>query len=103
MVALFSLFEHGEIGFHVRFFEERRAVNSREHLVLLVASPVSAGDRSEFERFDKPRGRKMRTAAKVGEIALLIERNYAILGKLLYKLNFIRFLVFFHKGDGVLS
>ena len=29
----------------------------------------------------------MRSAAKVGEIALLIKRNYAILGKVLYKLN----------------
>ena len=45
----------------------------------------------------------MRSAAKIGEIALLIERNHAVLGKVFDELNFIRLFVLFHQSDCLFS
>ena len=49
VVALFSLFKHGEVSFHFRLFEKRGAVNSCKHLVFLVSSPIRARNRSKLE------------------------------------------------------
>ena len=45
----------------------------------------------------------MRTCAKVGEFALLIEGNLLALGKLFNKLNLIRLILFGHKLDSLVA
>ena len=39
----------------------------------------------------------MRSPAKVGKRALLIEGNYRVFGQIVYQLDFIFFLILFHK------
>ena len=103
MVALFSLFKHSKVGFHIRLFGESRAVNTGKHFILFVAAPVRARKRSKFKRLDKPCVRKVRSAAKVGKIALLIERNNRAFGQIMNELHLVRFFIFFHELDGVLA
>ena len=71
MVAFLCFFEHSEVRFHFILFSKRRAVNSREHLVVLVATPVRACDTRQFESFNFSSRRKMRTTAQIGESTLL--------------------------------
>ena len=92
MVALLCLFEFVEILFEVGFFVKRRTVNSGEHFVLLVTAPVSTGERREFETFDFARGRKVRTRAKVGEIALRIESDFFSFGYIGKQFHFVGLL-----------
>ena len=64
--------------------EERRAVEPLQLLVVLVAEPVRSGQRRQLECLDARRGRHMRTAAEVGEAAVLVQRDFvAGLGELL--------------------
>ena len=45
----------------------------------------------------------MGTGAQIGEIALLVEANYSILGQIVDELNLIGLFLFFHKFDGFLT
>ena len=101
MVALFRLFKHGKVGVHLFFFSKRRAVDTGEHLVLFVAAPVRTRDAGEFERFDLARGRQMRPAAKIGKIALFIERDLLAFGQVFDERDLILFRILRHQFDGV--
>ncbi len=48
VVAFASLLHHGEVLVEHRLFRERHAVDTGEHLALLVAAPIRARHRSEF-------------------------------------------------------
>ena len=52
---------------------ERRAVNPREHRIVLVAAPVRACDAGQLERTDITRRRYVRSAAEVHPVALPVD------------------------------
>src|SRR5205807_1926950 len=64
-----------EVGVEVLLGEERGAVDAREHLAVLVASPVGACDGGELERLDPLRRGAVRTAAQIRERAVPVERD----------------------------
>ena len=99
MVALFCLFEHVEIGFHFVLFRKSRTVNTGEHFIVFVPSPIGARDIDELERLDFSGGRKVRTAAKVGKIALFIEGNRFSFGQIFDKFHLIFFVVTLHEFE----
>ena len=103
MIALLRLFEHLEILVHLVLLGECRAVDTGEHLLLFVAAPVCARDGDELERLDLARGGKVRSAAEVGECALLIEADLLALGKVLNEFDLVRLMILAHERDRLLA
>src|SRR5439155_24196604 len=73
MVAPLRLLDPLEIGVQIRLRIERRPVDPRQLLVLLVAAPVGAREAGQLDRLDRPRILEVRAAAEVGEVPLRIE------------------------------
>ena len=100
MVTLLCLFKHIEVcgkGFLCR---ESRTVNSLKHFVFGVAFPICTCALCELEGFYRACGEEVRTCAKVGEFSLFVERDLFAFGDSVYKKNFIRLTLFFHKLFG---
>ena len=75
VIALFSFFEHLEVGLLLVLGRPGRAVDALQHFVLAVAAPVGAGNLHEAMHLEDARRRDVRTAAEVDEVALAVERN----------------------------
>jgi hypothetical protein len=78
MVAFFSFFEHVQIGVEVFLLGPGRAVDALQLLVAVVAAPVGAGHLHQLEDLELARGRHVRAAAEVDEIAFAVERNLLV-------------------------
>src|ERR1700730_11209193 len=84
MVALLGLFLFIEKIVELFLRKKRRAVNTLQLRVLLIAQPVGASNIQELERFDLASRRNVRAAAEIQELAGLVDRNLFIgLGELL--------------------
>ena len=84
MVALLRLLQLVQIIVEVLLGEERRAVDALELRILLVAQPVRSCNVEQLERLDAAGRRNVWPAAKVGELAGLVNRDLLIgLGELL--------------------
>ncbi len=88
VVALLGLLQHRQILVEHRLLGERNTVYTRQHLVLLVAAPVCAGNRRELQRLDITSVGDMRTAAQVGKRTVRVER-YGTVGQIGYQFAFI--------------
>src|SRR5712692_9062319 len=75
MVALLRLLEPPEMLVELLLREPRGAVDALEHRVPLVAAPVGARGREQLEVLHVARGRHVRAAAEVDELALPVERH----------------------------
>src|SRR5437879_13799089 len=78
MVPLARLLQTLEVGVQIGLVVEGRAIDPRQLLVVLVASPVGAGEPGQLDRLDRLRVLEMRAAAEVGEIALCVEGDLAV-------------------------
>ena len=76
---------------------EGNAVQPRQHLVLLVVFPVRAGNRRQFEGFQRLCIAKMRPDAHVDIVALLIEGNHRVLRQVGNMLNLVDFSAVLHQ------
>ena len=76
VVAGLDFFEVLEVGVEIFGVEEGGAVDALELLVVLVAEPVGAGDGRDLEGLDAAGGGHVRAAAEVGEVAVLVERDF---------------------------
>ena len=83
MVALFGFFEHREVGVQLGLVFKRSAVDALELRVLFVAFVVGAGHAGELERADVACAHHVRAGAEVNEIAVLIQRDFFVLGNAL--------------------
>src|SRR5437867_3526594 len=72
MVAPFGLLQPLEVCLELGLLEEGGSVNPLEHRVLLAPLPVGPRDGQELERLDAPGGGKVRAAAKVHPVSLLV-------------------------------
>ncbi len=90
VVALLRLLEESEILVELLFLGEGYSVDAHELLTLLVATPVCAGKTHHLYGLDRSRGRKVRSAAEIGERSLRIGRDVSVL-KLAYKLALVDF------------
>ena len=103
VVAFFGFFNAGQVCLKLVFFGVGNAVNALKGFVLCVAAPICAVALGKLKCFYSAGGHKMRACAKVNKFALAIEGNNFALGKILDKLDLVRLVSFFHKGDGFLS
>ena len=84
VVALLGFLEPVQVLIEVLLAEERGAVDALQLRILLVTQPVRAGEVEHLEGLDAPGGRDVRPAAKVDELAGLVQRDLLIgLGELL--------------------
>ena len=84
VVAGACLLESLEVGVEVGLREEGRAVDARQLRVLLVSTPVRAGEARELHRLDRRRVLEVWAAAEVREVALRVQRDLplGVFGKL---------------------
>ena len=90
MVSLFSFFQPGEVRRQISIVGERRAVDSLELCVPVIAPPIGARQLCQLERLaDLSRRRQVRTKAKVLPIPLTIDGDFLIRRKIAYDLGLI--------------
>src|SRR5205809_1490774 len=73
VVALARLLEALEVGVEIRLRVERRPVDPRQLLVVLVAAPVRARESGQLHGLDRLGVLQMRAAAEIREVALRID------------------------------
>src|SRR3954447_4297624 len=78
MVPLARLLQTLQVGVQIGLVVEGRAIDPRQLLVVLVASPVGPGEGGQLDRLDRLRVLEMRPTAEVGEVALLVEGDLAV-------------------------
>ena len=88
VIPLLCLFHHHQVLLKHGFLGEGDAVDTGELLTLLVSAPVCSGYRSELHGLDCLGAAKMRAAAKVGEVAVLVICDGAVL-KLVYEFHLV--------------
>ena len=103
VVALFGLFQAGEVGVQLFAGFEGRAVDALEHLVLFAAAPVRAGHAHQLKGLHFAGARHVRAGAQVHKIALLIEGDRRVLGQIADELYLVGLALFLHKADGFLA
>ncbi len=75
MVARARLLQHPQVLLELASVEEGGAVDAGEHLAVLVAAPVCAGDRAQLERLDPARRGAVRPTAQVHERPVSVQRD----------------------------
>ena len=78
VVAFLGLLEQNKILVQKFLLREGDGVDAGELLALLVATPVGTGHAQHFHGFDYRCVEQVRTAAKVGEVALFVEADFAV-------------------------
>ena len=101
VVALLGLREQGEVLVHLLLVAEGDAVDAGEHLVLAVALPVRARDARQLERLERLRIQDVRAHAHVHVLALLVERDARVLGKVADVLDLVLLAALLHVLDGL--
>ena len=103
MVTLFRLLQHGDILFQIRIFGVGGAVDSGEHLVLLVATPVGAGIFHQFDGFHRLGGHQMGAGTEIREFPLAVETDDGVLRKVLNQLHLVGLVFLLEEPDGIFS
>ena len=96
MVAGARLLEPLEVLGQLVLGRERGAVDAREHLAVRVAAPVGAGDARELERLRAAGAGRVRAAAEVVEVAVLVDadrRHALVLDQVLDQLDLVRLVL----------
>ena len=75
MVALFRFLDAMQVRVEFLLLEERRGVDALQHLPLLVAAPVRAGDGQQLEVLEVRRVRHVRAATQVDERPVRVRRD----------------------------
>ena len=78
VVALLSFFQLYQILVKHLLFRECYPVNTRKLLALLIAAPVCTGHTEQFDCFYGLGRGQVRTAAKVGKLALLVKTDGSV-------------------------
>ena len=99
VVALFGLFDAGQIRVELLLLREAGAVDALEHLAAAVAAPVSAGDTRELDgvALDTAGGVQMRAGAEVDKLALAVKGDDGILRQIVDELDLIRLVALLHE------
>ena len=99
MVALEGFFLLLQICVHFILRGICDTVDALEHLILLIALPVSTGALRQLERLDSACAEEVRSCAKIGEFTLAVEADNSILGELFDELNLVGLVLFLHQSD----
>ena len=82
---------------------KRDAVDAREHLVVLVALPVSSRGCGELECLERLGVEDVRADAHVDVLALLVERDARVVSQIADVLDLVVLVAFLHKRDGLFA
>ena len=99
VIPALGVLHGGKIVVQLFLSRESRAVHALEHLVLLIALPVSAGALRQPERLDGAGRKQVRSCAQVGELALPVKADDFALRQFLNQLHLVRLVVFLHERD----
>ena len=89
VVPLLGLLKHVEVRLQLLLVLECRAVDPGQHLVVLVAPPVRAGEGEQLERLDGLGVGGVGSGAEVHELTLLVEADGGVLGEVLHELDLV--------------
>ena len=103
VVSVLDICQERETLLQVCLLGVGSAVDTCQHLVMLIASPVSTGARGELECLDGLGAHQVRSSTKLDEIALLVEGDGLILRQVLDHLDLIRLLPALHQRDSLFS
>ena len=101
VVALLGLLEQAQVLVELVLGGEGGAVHADEHLVVLVALPVGAGDARELEGLERLGVGEVRAHAHVDVLALLVEGDARVLGQVADVLDLVLLAALLHEGDGL--
>ena len=99
VVALFGLFDTGQIRIELLLLREAGAVDALKHLAVAVAAPVGAGDARQLDgvALDAAGGVQMRAGAEVNEFALAVEGDNGVFRQVVDELDLVRLIALLHE------
>ena len=103
VVALLRFLDAGDVRVEVRLLFECGRVDTLQHLVLLGAAPVRAGDAHELDVFNLAGTCDVRACAEVHKLALPIEADRLALGQIADKLDLVGLALLLHERDRFLT
>ena len=93
MITALCLFYAGKVFIQLALLGEGGSVDSGEHLVVLITSPVSACKRRQLKRLDRFCCHQVRSGTQVSELSLGIERDLCVFRKVFDQLHLVRFFL----------
>ena len=98
MITLFSFLQISQMLLEHRCLRKCCTVNTAEHLILFIATPICTGALCQLKRLYALNLRDMRAGTKLNKFALLIKADFfAFCGVLFDKFYFVWLILFFHK------
>jgi len=78
VIALFCLFDHRQMLLQLVLCRPGRAINSLQHFVAVITTPIGARQFHELEKFQLARVRYVRSSAQVLEVAFRVQGDILI-------------------------
>ena len=103
VVTLFGLLQHREVLLQIILGSPSCAINSLQHFVSVVATPVGTSHFHQLEMLKLAGARHMGTAAQIGKASLAVERHIFIGRNRSDDLGFVVFAQFFEIVDSLVS
>ena len=101
VVALLGLLQHVHVLVELFLGGKGDAVDAGEHLVVLVALPVSARDAGELKGLESLGVADVGADAHVDVVALLVEGDAGVIVQVVDVLDLVLLAALLHKGDGL--
>jgi hypothetical protein len=98
VIAFCGLFQTLQVGVERFFICPRSTVNTLQHLVVAVATPVSAGDFHQFEMMTETHVRHVRTTAHIDIFFMMVQAWLVIMGNVFIKNGDFVALATLHEG-----
>ena len=104
MIALFCFFQHVQIRIQVFLAFPASAIDTLQHFIVGIATPIGAGNLHQFEGLADLAGRgRMRAAAQVDEITLTIAGDGLIFRQVFDDFGFVLFAFLKEELDGFVA
>ena len=104
VITLLCFFHHSNVSFQLFFLCKCSRINTSQHFVVLIASPVSACNAHQLVCLANILGaHQVRACTQICKLTLLIEADFLAFRKILNQLHLVRLLFFLHESNGFLS
>ena len=94
VIPLFRLLQTLQIFTQLLLLRKRRPINTRQHRITLIATPISPRQRRQLKSLNLPRRPNMRPRTQIRKLPLLIKGNHRILRQILNQLQLIALILF---------
>ena len=103
VISLLRLFDTAKILFQICLLGECGTVDTGQHLVFLISSPVSACQAGKLECFYRFGIHQMRSCTEIYKLTLAVKAQLCILRKILDQLYLVGFFFFLHEPDSLFT